>query len=361
MFITDEIDTNRLSYPLFKTGLDEKTLILDIETSGMSFDRSHVTVIGAASVRDGKVFFFQWFADRPGSESFILTDFLSFISEYDTLVTYNGQGFDVPYLNKRAALHALPSRLSSMEHIDLFKYSKPFADLYGLPNRKLKTIESGLFIERDDKCSGADCIDLYRGYLQTGDASLRDLILLHNKEDIINLIDVMHIRSYHALMNGSFQVAGSQVSPDAALTDCPFTIHCKLGFPVPRKISLSTPFHEITAENDAMAVIFKGSFCEKKLFRKDYKNYYYLKNEDCAIHKSVGQFVDRSCREQAKASNCYERAEAIFFEQPEEIIRPVFKDSYKGREFFFRADDISAADPDLLKTLCLSALQFCVR
>ena len=38
--------------------------------------------------------------------------------------------------------------------------------------------------------------------------------------------------------------------------------------------------------------------------------------EDCAIHKSVGQYVDRSARKKATAKTCYTRAAGLFVPQP---------------------------------------------
>ena len=42
-----------------------------------------------------------------------------------------------------------------------------------------------------------------------------------------------------------------------------------------------------------------------RLYYLDYKNYYYLPNEDMAVHKSVAVSVDRTHREKAAPENCY--------------------------------------------------------
>lgn len=51
---------------------------------------------------------------------------------------------------------------------------------------------------------------------------------------------------------------------------------------------------------------------ELKTFFKDYKDYYYLPAEDYAIHKSVGEFVDRSARKQATAHTAYIKKAGTF-------------------------------------------------
>ena len=44
---------------------------------------------------------------------------------------------------------------------------------------------------------------------------------------------------------------------------------------------------------------------ERYHFYSDYKNYFYLPDEDMAVHKSVGTYVDKEHREKATAANCY--------------------------------------------------------
>jgi len=351
MFITDEIELSRLSYPVYTETALSNALFFDIETSGVSFTRSHITVIGAACLSGGNMRFFQWFADTPGSEGGILQDFLKFAESFDTLVTYNGTGFDLPYIKRRIRLYFPGCTVfENMDHIDLFKYSKPFADLFRLPDRKLKTIEEGLFLSRDDRVSGADCIALYRGFLSTGDAAMRDLILLHNREDVLDLADVMHIIPYVQIRDGAFEATGWSAGQDT------LEINCILEHPVPRPVDMDDPQYNVKIRDDSMTVLFKGSFCEKKLFRKDYRNYYYLKNEDCAVHKSVGQFIAKDSREPAKASTCYERCRDIFFAQPEPVITPDFRDDYRDKTSCFRLKEASGPDAETLHDLCQSVI-----
>ena len=47
-----------------------------------------------------------------------------------------------------------------------------------------------------------------------------------------------------------------------------------------------------------------------KHFYPDYRDYYYLPFEDTAIHRSVGEYVDRSARKKATAKTCYTKKRA---------------------------------------------------
>ena len=72
---------------------------------------------------------------------------------------------------------------------------------------------------------------------------------------------------------------------------------------------------------------------ELKYFFVDYKNYYYLPAEDCAIHKSVGTYVDRKARRQATARTCYQKRYGHFIPQPVPVFTPLFYREYKGTPY----------------------------
>jgi DNA polymerase elongation subunit (family B) len=62
-----------------------------------------------------------------GTEAEILEKFWATIRKYSTFVTFNGRGFDCPYILMRSAVHKIkptknliPYRYSDKEHIDLF-------------------------------------------------------------------------------------------------------------------------------------------------------------------------------------------------------------------------------------------------
>ena len=346
MFITDEIDISRLIYP---ASFDERTLFFDIETSGVSYSRSHITVIGAAYIADGKIHVLQWFADVPGSEPYIIQDFFDHLKGFDTLVTYNGISFDVPYVKKRATHWGLDLPDSHPDHIDLFKYSRPFANIYRLGNRKLKTVEHELFIDRTDCISGGDCVSVYMKYLQNGDPGLRDLILLHNKDDIVNLIDTSYIKSYYDILHGEFMVTGTYVSEKEII------IECRSNAFIPRTVSVRSDLHSVYIEEHEMRISFYGFPSVKKLYRKNYKDYYYLPSDDMAVHKSVGQFVNKASRVQATAATCYEKHEAVFFAQPDKIITPCFQDELKDETTYFTAKELPE-DSETLRFLCMSVI-----
>jgi hypothetical protein len=75
-----------------------------------------------------------------------------------------------------------------------------------LPNLKQKTIENfmGFWADRADKISGRQSIDLYYSYLKSKDLKTREIILLHNKDDVIQLsklLPVIEKTDFHKAMH----------------------------------------------------------------------------------------------------------------------------------------------------------------
>ena len=79
------------------------------------------------------------------------------------------------------------------------------------------------------------------------------------------------------------------------------------------------------------------------------KDYYYLPDEDRAIHKSIATYVDRAHRVQANAKNCYAWKCAIFLPQYEKRITPTFCIEAKDKKSYFELseDFITSVDMQL--------------
>ena len=60
--------------------------------------------------------------------------------------------------------------------------------------------------------------------------------------------------------------------------------------------------------------VYKGTL---KYYYPNYKDYYYLIYEDTAIHKSVGEFVDKDARIKATKETCYTKKDGTFLPQPQ--------------------------------------------
>ena len=88
------------TYPLERLGALTELLFFDIETTGFSGDYSNLYLIGCTYYSQGSWQLIQWFADTAEAESEVLAAFFEFLKGYRTLVHFNGDGFDIPYLLK---------------------------------------------------------------------------------------------------------------------------------------------------------------------------------------------------------------------------------------------------------------------
>ena len=74
------------------------------------------------------------------------------------------------------------------------------------------------------------------------------------------------------------------------------------------------------------------------------KDYYFLPLEDRAIHKSIGEFMDKKFRKAATASTCYEKFSGSFlpiFDSKSKNFENCFKLEYKDKNQYIKADSIN--------------------
>lgn len=155
------------TYPLDRIGPKEQLLFFDIETTGFSGDTSQLYLIGCV-YHDGFGWkLIQWFADTRQAESELLDAFFVFIKRFKTLIHFNGDHFDIPYLEKCCRRLGLSHSFEGMESMDIYKKIRPYRKLLGLESMKQKAIEQFLGISREDKYTGGQLIEVYRDYLHT--------------------------------------------------------------------------------------------------------------------------------------------------------------------------------------------------
>lgn len=158
---------------------------LDIETTGLSPYDDDITVIGLYDGRDVHTFV----------RGINLKDFGRKIKQYRLLVTYNGAGFDLRFIEEE-----FPKLDLNQIHIDL-RFPLRRIGLTG----GLKAIERGVGIHRPketDGLDGFDAVRLWKEY-QRGEKESLDLLVAYNREDIVNLEALMRI-AYATLRRSCF-------------------------------------------------------------------------------------------------------------------------------------------------------------
>ena len=345
--------------------LSSDTLLFDIETTGLSADTSYLYLIGAVCLEEGEPTLIQWFCDEYSEEKEVLSSFRDFIKPYTRLVHYNGTGFDIPYLNKKFKRHCLSYYIDSEGTIDIYKLLLPFKKHTFFPDFKQKTIEQCAGFTRTDTFSGGDLTDVYAAYAGkyrlatlTGNSeeadALRYVMLLHNHDDLIGLFYLYNKTRLADFFAGALQPSVIKLEQGLLYTfDFPL-----LPFPI-SLMQNDCVFTVTEKETDLLLPFYEG---ELKYFFKDYKNYYYLKYEDTAVHVSVAEWVDKEAKEKCKPATAYQKKNAAFLalpfskpEQKEELTDiPLFYREYKMLPAYVQYNDNLAVNKDFL-TACFHA------
>ena len=359
--ITKEFDFTD-TYGINKLGDPEKLLFFDIETTGLSSKKDMVYLIGCVYFRSGSWHMKQWFADSVEAEKEILLHFFLFASKFTILIHFNGTTFDIPFLKERAVRFNTPLGHFSQESLDIYKCIRPYKKLLGLADCKQKTLEAFLGIGREDKYNGGQLIAFYWEYLRTGKEQLYQLLLLHNEEDIEGLPALLPLLSYQDFFHSSFSVKSEQfheyltfqnVKEEELLVTC---VNEDTAIPVP--CSFSSCSCTVFCQNNTLTFrlpVYKGTL---KYFFKNYADYYYLPEEDRALHKSVAVYVDKSHRKKATAKTCYQKRDGIFIPFPEKAAEelPLFYEEYKKPPSYVEYHKKIWKSPEILQKFLLALL-----
>ena len=147
---------------------------LDIETTGLTPGYCQITVVGIYIVGREKPEVVQLIGDDITAERL-----MSSLEGVQTLHTYNGSRFDLPFIDARHRLDL--SR--EFKNVDLMFHCWR-RNLYG----GLKSVERQLGINRQlTEVNGLEAVRLWWAYINDNDGNALKTLLAYNKEDVVNL------------------------------------------------------------------------------------------------------------------------------------------------------------------------------
>ncbi|MCR2045554.1 ribonuclease H-like domain-containing protein [Anaerosalibacter massiliensis] len=208
---------------------------LDIETTGFSRAYDTVYLVGLLIYNNGKYTLKQYFLNSSEKEDCILKTLIEDIENSVHVVTFNGDTFDIPFLNSKYKKYDIKYQIPKNKSIDIYRTIRNNKELLPLKSFKLKSIEKFLGIYREDTISGKDCIDLYYDYLKSNDLEKRKLILKHNYDDlyylpfVLKMLDIIDDNKIVYLSNKS---SNHKNNPKIAIESIDFIndvmkIYCK--------------------------------------------------------------------------------------------------------------------------------------
>ncbi len=326
----------------------ENLAFFDIETTGLSAARARLYLIGVVIWDNvgGSWKLIQLFSEGMADEPELLRSFFSLLEGKRLLLSFNGDGFDIPFLTQLLQQYTLPYRFDHLESLDLYKLLRPVKKMLQLPNCKLKTCEQFLGIDREDRFSGGELIYVYLDYLKTPDTEKLELLLLHNAEDLMNLPRLLPMLSYAYLPSASFRLTESSAVPLPTGDGHVLDLHFESELSLPKPLDFEQERFSLSIEGSHLNLCVRLYSGELKYFFPDYKNYDYLPLEDTAIHHSVSAFVDKAHRVKATAKTAYQRKSGLFLPQLTPIFTPVFYKEYKGKVQYALYDEALFQDAE---------------
>ena len=338
----------------------EDTLLYDIETTGLNPKSSQLYLLGILLFHKENIELIQYFAESVLDEEEILEQFFQLCQTKKVLISFNGEGFDNRFVESMAKSYGkLPLHLN-LKQLDLFKLIRKRKKFYGLESCSLKSCERFLGIHREDRCSGGELISVYQNYSQDKDSKKKNLLLLHNREDIQNRPALFSFLAYENIFQGNvhFQRAELLVRDEIIKKNCSNQTESTLeiehleleetknchtsdkiclkfslpsSVPVPLTLTPKNFLLEIKETSLCLTVpLYQGELC---YFFKDYKDYEFIPSEDRVVHKSLAAIYPKEMREKAKASTAYQKMKTSFlpiFQEKEKV----FKKTYQDKQCF---------------------------
>jgi uncharacterized protein YprB with RNaseH-like and TPR domain len=169
-----------------------RVVIFDIETTGLSGGAGTLPLIaGCGWFEEGAFRVRQFFLNGPGGEHALLDALGRIFDSASLLVTYNGRTFDVPVMETRWAYHRQESPADALPHFDVLPAARR---LWGgtAEGCALTALErSVLRFHRLNDVPGLEIPSRYFQFLRTGDPSVIEGVLEHNRYDVLSTAAVM--------------------------------------------------------------------------------------------------------------------------------------------------------------------------
>ena len=341
MIMVEKEKPNLIPFPLSYYGVPEDAVFFDIETTGLSPYQSSLYLIGALSFTGTDGHFRQWFADSFSEELAVLRAFFSFIERSGTLVSFNGDGFDIHYLQECAREYAVPSNLDKKDSIDLLKISKRTRKLTNLPSYRQKAVEEYLGIRREDPYGGLELISLYESYVKAPDEETLQTLLLHNDNDVLGLPELLPMTFIRDLIDDP-SFLETKINEDQDSGEIRIIAGLEHAFPVP-VIHCFENGNRLRIDGKSLTLAVRPFRGMLRKYYSDYRSYSFLPLEGYAVHNKLAAFVDASRKQPCTRENCFTTAEGVFLPLPgKEKSGAVFRSDLKSHGYYILSD----VDPD---------------
>ena len=326
-------------YPIGKLASPDRILFIDIETTGLSREKTALYLIGCGFFNGDGYHTIQWFADSYADEVLIIDEFIRYINgRFDLLLHYNGNHFDIPYLKYRANVYGRELFPAGLDSYDIYLKIKPYKNLLSLSSLRQRSIEQLLDINSDDPYTGRELINVYRHYTKQPSQELLQPLIYHNSEDLKGMAYILPILYYTELSGTRLEYISHTIHDFEDLNgnrQSEILAVYKHDAHIPHGFMTRYQGAVLALREDGCALLrIPVINSVLKQFYDNYKDYYYLPIEDCCVHKSVASGVDKSRRENAKKETCYVKHSGLFIPMLTAEAPVTFRETCESKDMF---------------------------
>lgn len=349
MFVCDEfIDLD--------VRLSDGTLLLNIETTGLSPRNAFIYMIGMGWKEHHSLQTRCLLADSRMEERRLMESFHDILPGFKRIVTFGGQSFSWRFMTNRWTNYGDDESDLFAGRIleDIQKDITPFKAIFDFADLKKYTVEDFVGFHRHSDISGKDLMAVFAEWERNHDEGTRSRILAHHRDDMLSLIHLCRLSAYTTFWKGNFkQITSWQLENRS----CSFSLLLEL--PVPQPIHYETEHCTITVDNTEAILyvpVYEGQL--KYFLPGPVKDYYYLPAEDQAVHRSIACYVDKAHRQRATAATCYTHMDGLFLPTGNRHIHPRFQTDFQSKEYYILYDpERWKNDPDILNEYISSCIK----
>ena len=322
----------------------QKALFIDIETTGLKKETTSLYLIGCGYYTKNGFMTRLFFADDKSEEYDIMTEFIKLAKGFSHLFHFNGYKFDIPYLQYKATLHNIDGMFDNLVQVDIYRLCKPLRYLLFCDSMRQKAIEDFLGIRREDRYGGGELIEVYERYTRSRNPEDLELLITHNREDVLGMHLIMPVLSYLDLkdaplvfedydVNGYTDYNGNELEE--------IILRYKTTVILPKSFVAKTESMYVKYAHESGNIMIRLPIIrgEMKLYFEDYRDYCYIPDEDTAIPRSLAEALPKGSYKKATRDTCYRKVTGSFIKQPSAVFEPVLKTSFKDKRKYFKFPD----------------------
>lgn len=297
--------------------LQQGTLLLTMETTGLSPRNSFIMMAALASCQSDGWHQKILIAESRREEASLLKNVRSALSEADTICFFGYVSFFRRFVNERwenISGYSDSFFRPDLTIRDLQQQLKEVRHLLPLENLSRRSIEKYIGFQRKAPAAGRQIAECYLKYQQSAQGHLPGDIISHLTEDLRSYFSINALESYCQLADDRLVL--DPLRPFETDEDHLYIYGlAEKDFPLP--LSHTDEYRRLDLDGNKVTLtipLYPANL--KYYYPGPVSDYYYLPEEDRAIHKSLAMLVDKKYRKKATRATCYTRQEGLFLKCP---------------------------------------------